>query len=223
MEMVIEGKQAPPLFWKLWTIFAIVMFIGAVFDVNPFSLLKDEEGISKFPATPGINYYNLLRFIVCGLAIYGLYLARKTLGVSSNNSQLGMAIVMTRIKKGIDYNPSPTWINILFSWWFIFLIQALLFNPIIPLHMSREHWLIMDLIAIAFLISSFFLFHSLKLIKLCDHCGTTLKKGYYRNYERSAGGSFIGDELCIGCVTEMRRLGSIEVDPKEPWIVEDNE
>lgn len=213
-------KEDATLLWQIWTIFAIIMLIGVVIDVDIISSLlsvTDENRSINF-ATPEIIYYNLLRFIVCGLAIYGLYLTRLTLGIKQKQSRVAMYVILSGRIGDNDYDPLPTWKTIFFSWWFIFLILAIIFNPLIPLHIGRVPWLIIDLIVIALLISSFFLFRVPKTTILCDYCGAILKKGYYHNNARDTDGEFIGDELCIWCVNEMRRLGTIKVDPKEPAI-----
>jgi len=59
------------------------------------------------------GYYQLLRFVVCGAAVYVAYLA---------------------------YN----WQKIWAVWLFGFI--AVLFNPLIPIHLSRELWQPVDVI-----------------------------------------------------------------------------
>jgi hypothetical protein len=57
------------------------------------------------------GYYQLLRFIVCGISIYVAFIA---------------------------YN----WHKIWATWLFGFI--AVLFNPLIPIHLSREFWKLID-------------------------------------------------------------------------------
>jgi hypothetical protein len=59
------------------------------------------------------GYYQLLRFVVCGVAIYVAFIA---------------------------YNWHKTWATCLFG--FI----AILFNPLAPIHLSRETWQAIDVI-----------------------------------------------------------------------------
>ena len=69
------------------------------------------------------GYYQLLRFVVCGVGVYVAYTA---------------------------YNWQKTWA----VWVFGFI--ALLFNPLIPIHLSRELWQPIDVIcAILFIVSLF--------------------------------------------------------------------
>lgn len=219
MRIATNVKHKPPSLWNIWTVVAVIMIIGAVADDNLFSFLfRDEESHSLFPVKPGIVYYNLLRFTVCGLAIYGLYLNRMT---SERLSQFGTTIAMLKLQSK-DYNTYTVREKLIYSWEFKFTIIAILFNPIIPLQISRESWLPIDLIVIALLISSLFLFRLPKTIKRCDHCGTIMNRGYYRNYEKNVNGDFIGEELCIWCVNDMSRLGTIEIDLQKP-ILKDNE
>ena len=65
------------------------------------------------------GYYQLLRFVVCGVAIYIAYVA---------------------------YN----WKKIWAMWLFGFI--ALLFNPLIPIYLSREIWQVVDVICAIFYI-----------------------------------------------------------------------
>ena len=70
---------------------------------------------------PPYGYYNLLRFVVCGVAGYAAFRA----------SEIG--------KKG---------------WGLTFVVVALLFNPVIPVHLGREAWVLVDLgIALLLLVS----------------------------------------------------------------------
>jgi len=69
------------------------------------------------------GYYQLLRFVVCGVAIYIAYMA---------------------------YN----WKKIWAMWLFGFI--ALLFNPLIPIYLSREIWQVIDVIcAVLFIVIIF--------------------------------------------------------------------
>ena len=71
------------------------------------------------------GYYQLLRFVVCGVAVYVASMA---------------------------YNWHKIWATCLFG--FI----AVLFNPLIPIHLSREAWQPIDAIcAILFLLNVFIL------------------------------------------------------------------
>jgi len=71
------------------------------------------------------GYYQLLRFVVCGVAVYIAFMA---------------------------YNWHKNWAIYLFG--FI----AVLFNPLIPVHLSRELWQPIDTVCgIIFLISVFIL------------------------------------------------------------------
>lgn len=71
------------------------------------------------------GYYQLLRFVVCGVAVYVAFSA---------------------------YNGQKMW-----AVW-IFGFVALLFNPLIPIHLPRELWQPIDLIcAILFIVMAFVL------------------------------------------------------------------
>ena len=71
------------------------------------------------------GYYQLLRFVVCGVAVYVAYTAY-------------------------------TWQKIWATWLFGFI--ALLFNPLAPIHFSRELWQPIDVIcAILFIVIIFVL------------------------------------------------------------------
>ena len=71
------------------------------------------------------GYYQLLRFVVCGVSVYVAYTAY-------------------------------TWQKMWAVWLFGFI--AVLFNPLIPIHLSREAWQPIDSIcAILFLFSVFIL------------------------------------------------------------------
>ncbi len=71
------------------------------------------------------GYYQLLRFVVCGVSVYVAYMAYK-------------------------------WQKIWATWLFGFI--ALLFNPLIPIHLSREIWQPIDLIcALLFVAVAFIL------------------------------------------------------------------
>lgn len=47
-------------------------------------------------------------------------------------------------------------------WWFVFVVIAILFNPVFPFHLGRELWQVVDLIVAAILVISLF---TLKLPK----------------------------------------------------------
>ena len=71
------------------------------------------------------GYYQLLRFVVCGISVYVAFMA---------------------------YN----WQKIWATWLFGFI--ALLFNPLIPVHLSREIWQPIDIIcAVLFAVIAFIL------------------------------------------------------------------
>ena len=71
------------------------------------------------------GYYTLLRFVVCGVTVYGVYYA---LELQKN------------------------------AWAWTFGIIAVLFNPIIPIHLKKDIWTIIDLaVAILLLLSIFLL------------------------------------------------------------------
>lgn len=71
------------------------------------------------------GYYQLLRFVVCGVSVYVAFMAYQ-------------------------------WQKLWATWLFGFI--ALLFNPLIPIHLSREIWQPIDIIcAIIFLIAIFVL------------------------------------------------------------------
>ena len=77
--------------------------------------------LAKWP----YGYYQLLRFVVCGVAVYIAYMA---------------------------YNWQKMWA----VWVFGFI--ALLFNPLAPIHFSRELWQSVDVIcAVLFAVISFVL------------------------------------------------------------------
>lgn len=206
MERETAEKQEHSLLWKIWTILAIIMLLGAVVDVNFLGLilLSGGEG-GVYLESPGMIYYNILRFTVCGWAIYGLYLINK---------------IASKIEFRI---PSPTKDKLTY-WSWIFLIIAIIFSPIIPLRNGSGPWLIINIVAIALLISAIFLFRLPKLERYCDHCGAILTRGYYRNYDNNyycnpEG----GEELCFWCVTEKRSDGIIEVDPKKTKAEDDGD
>ncbi len=71
------------------------------------------------------DYYILLRWVVCGVAVFGIYYA---------------------IKAARDI------------WAWPFGISGLLFNPIIPVHLNRNTWRVIDLaVACIFFLSIFML------------------------------------------------------------------
>jgi len=71
------------------------------------------------------SYYTLLRWVICCVAIYGIYF-------SSEMNKTG--------------------------WIWIFGPIALLFNPVFPVHLSREIWRFVDIgTAVLFLTSIFFI------------------------------------------------------------------
>ncbi|MDR4496998.1 MAG: hypothetical protein MRK02_03590 [Candidatus Scalindua sp.] len=69
------------------------------------------------------GYYQILRWVVCGLTGYLAYLAYED-----------------------DQN----------VWVWIFGITAVLFNPIAPIHLSRETWSVINLIVAAIISTSIF-------------------------------------------------------------------
>ena len=70
------------------------------------------------------GYYTLLRFVVCGVVSFGVYLA----------GQYGKI-----------------------GWLWTYLLIAVLFNPIIPIHLERSIWAIVDIgVALIILVSIFF-------------------------------------------------------------------
>lgn len=71
------------------------------------------------------GYYKLLRFVVCGVTVYGVYFAAKF-------EKIG--------------------------WAWTFGIIAFLFNPLIPIHLHKGSWVIIDLgVAVLLLVSIFLL------------------------------------------------------------------
>ncbi len=71
------------------------------------------------------GYYQLLRFVVCGVSVYVAYMAY-------------------------------IWQKLWATW--LFVIIAVLFNPLIPIHLSREVWQPIDLIcALLFVVIAFVL------------------------------------------------------------------
>lgn len=67
------------------------------------------------------SYYVYLRFIICGVSIYGIYFSRKLQNI---------------------------------NWAWTFGIVAVLFNPIVPIHLNRDLWAIIDVaVAVIFLFS----------------------------------------------------------------------
>lgn len=74
------------------------------------------------------SYYTLLRFITCGTSALGCYLA-------------------FNINKSLE--------NI---WVWIFGAITFLFNPLIPIHLDKPTWGIIDIITAITLLSSLFLF-----------------------------------------------------------------
>lgn len=67
------------------------------------------------------SYYVYLRFIICGVSIYGIYFSRKLQNI---------------------------------NWAWTFGIVAILFNPIVPIHLNRDLWAIIDVaVAVIFLFS----------------------------------------------------------------------
>ena len=88
-----------------------------------FRFLRIIAAIFLFVAIGNIpySYYILLRFIICGVSICGIWYAY-------------------RVRK--------------FLWLWVFSAIAVLFNPIIPIHLKKEAWIIVDLaVIIIFLIS----------------------------------------------------------------------
>lgn len=69
------------------------------------------------------GYYQILRWVICGLTGYSAYLAYEN-----------------------DKN----------VWTWIFGITAVLFNPIAPIHLSRETWSVINLITAAIIFISIF-------------------------------------------------------------------
>jgi len=69
------------------------------------------------------GYYQILRWVICGLTGYSAFLAYK--------------------------NDKDAW-----TW--IFGITAVLFNPIAPIHLPRDTWSFIDLIAAAIIFTSIF-------------------------------------------------------------------
>jgi uncharacterized membrane protein YccC len=67
------------------------------------------------------GYYQLLRFVVCGVSAYVAFMA---------------------------YTGQKTWATYLFG------LFAVLFNPLIPIHLSRELWRPIDVICATLLIFS---------------------------------------------------------------------
>ena len=73
-------------------------------------------------------YYTMLRFIVCGVSVYGCI-------------------------RAIKYGRM--------DWTWIFGVIAFLFNPIVPIHLDRRIWEIIDIIvAIILIVSIFFMRHT---------------------------------------------------------------
>ncbi|MCX5633326.1 MAG: hypothetical protein NTW93_06615 [Phycisphaerae bacterium] len=72
------------------------------------------------------GYYQLLRFVVCGVAVYIAYMAY-------------------------------TWQKMWAVWLFAFI--AILFNPLVPIHFSRELWQVLDFICAILFIVSLFVVH----------------------------------------------------------------
>lgn len=88
-----------------------------------FRFLRIIAAIFLFVAIGNIpySYYIILRFIICGVSISGIWYAY-------------------RVRK--------------FLWLWVFSAIAVLFNPIIPMHLKKEVWIIVDLaVIIIFLIS----------------------------------------------------------------------
>ncbi len=88
-----------------------------------FRFLRIIAAIFLFVAVSNIpySYYIILRFIICGVSICGIWYAY-------------------RVRK--------------FLWLWVFSAIAILFNPIIPIHLKKEAWIIVDLaVIIVFLIS----------------------------------------------------------------------
>lgn len=88
-----------------------------------FRFLRIIAAIFLFVAIGDIpySYYIILRFIICGVSICGIWYAY-------------------RVRK--------------FLWLWVFSAIAVLFNPIIPIHLKKEAWIIVDLaVIIIFLIS----------------------------------------------------------------------
>ena len=70
------------------------------------------------------SYYQILRWVVCGAAVYSAFVAMDSKKI---------------------------------SWAWAIGITAVLFNPIIPIHLTRDSWAVIDVIAaILFAASTFF-------------------------------------------------------------------
>ena len=70
------------------------------------------------------GYYQILRWVICGLTGYSAYLA---------------------------YEHGKN------AWTWIFGIIAVLFNPIAPIHLNRELWMVIDIIVAAIIFTSLFI------------------------------------------------------------------
>ncbi len=104
---ITEGDETKKTKFQTITIaklIAIIMLFGAFAD-NPY------------------GYYQILRWVICGLTGYLAYLAYEG-----------------------DQN----------TWTWIFGFTAVLFNPIAPIHLPRDTWSVIDLIAAAIIFTSIF-------------------------------------------------------------------
>jgi len=69
------------------------------------------------------DYYTILRWVVCGVAIYVTWLA----------------LVAEKV-----------------SWAWVYGIMAVMFNPIVPIHLNKQAWAPIDLAAAALMVISIF-------------------------------------------------------------------
>lgn len=76
-------------------------------------------------------YYQILRWVVCGIAVYSAYLA--TQYVSRGEEELN----------GKDS-----------GWTIIFIVIAILYNPLAPIHLDKSMWTVLNIVtAITIIIS----------------------------------------------------------------------
>ncbi len=222
MEIVRKTKSALPLLWKIWATLAIVILFGAIIDINTIIYLLSK---AEFSEKPGLIFFNFIRFIVCGLGLYGLYLLRKRLTINNDDSKLSIAIQFGKLKTN-EYFPSPNIKRKIITWRIVFLLIIILFNPLLPFPFHRNIWLIVDICTSIIFICSYFLLKMPVTIILCDNCGTVLKEydfygGYYKNFNTDVNGDFIGNELCYWCVKELIESEELEIKDRDPLIIKD--
>jgi hypothetical protein len=193
-------KENPPLLFTLWSILVLIMLMGAVAKINLImEFLGSSEDAPQSHSVPGLHYYFMLQIIVCGWAIFGIFLNRKRLRQKWLNAD--------RFQWGG-------------TWFWIFLLIAILFNPIFTPQIGKDIWGIIDLLVIGVVILSFFLFKPYKMEIFCTKCDRVLNKGFYLAKKHSFSWESpyydynTGLEFCVPCLIDMLK-NNYENDEEE--------